>query len=156
MPLYDYLCDTCGHRFEEVFSIHDDSATTPCPKCNSIFAPYPDDLFSHENLQLTPTSLAAAPRGPVGIVMARKIITSFPGVTHGMVREAHYNTAVGKVIANDREFKSELSRQSDEASERNQFPVEFAAIDHREARDHLGVTDEGMDSTYAARRQSAP
>ncbi len=32
MPTYDYACRDCGHRFEEVQSIHDDSLTT-CPEC---------------------------------------------------------------------------------------------------------------------------
>lgn len=66
-----------------------------------------------------------------------------------MVRDTHYNTAVGKVVSNDTDFRSELSRQSDEASERNQFAVSFQPIDHRESREHLGVTDEGLDSTYS-------
>lgn len=126
MPLYDYLCDSCGNRQEEVFSIHDDSRTTPC--------------------------IACASRGIA--FQARKIITSFPGVTHGLVRETHYNTAVGSVVSNDAEFKSELSRWSDERSEYNGFPVNFQPIDHREAKEHLGVTDEGMDSTYDARVRS--
>lgn len=148
MPLYDYLCDACGHRFEEVFSIHDDSARAWCPNCQSfIREPLPVETLPNGamSLQLTPDLLAATPRG-------RKIITQFPGVTHGMVREAHYNTTVGKVVTSDADFKNELSRMSDEVSERNQIPAKFAAIDHREAREHLGVTEEGMDSTYAHRR----
>lgn len=121
MPLYDYLCDSCGSRFEEVFSIRSDSTTTPCTACAS--------------------------RGIVSL--ARKVITRFPGVTHGMVRETHFNTAVGGVVHSDAEFRSELSRRSDAESERNGFAVNFQAIDHRDAGEHLGVTQEGMDSTYA-------
>lgn len=124
MPVYDYLCETCGNRFEEVKSIHDDGAAhTPCSLCAS--------------------------RGIES--SARRIVTKFPGVVHGLVTNTHYNQSVGKVISNDAEFKSELSRQSDELSERNQFPVDFKPIDHREAKEHLGVTDEGMDSTYSER-----
>jgi putative FmdB family regulatory protein len=33
MPTYDYQCDACGHRFEEVQSMRDD-ALTVCPSCN--------------------------------------------------------------------------------------------------------------------------
>lgn len=126
MPIYDYLCDHCGHRFEEVYSIYEDSTITPCTSCAS--------------------------RGESNF--ARKIITHFPGVTYGLVREAHYNTAVGGVVRSDAEFKSELSRQSDALSERNGFPVNFQPIDHREAGQHLGVTDEGLDSTYARQVQT--
>jgi putative FmdB family regulatory protein len=124
MPLYDYLCFNaeCGHRFEEVFSIHDDSSSTPCPRCAS--------------------------RGVSSI--ARKIITQFPGITHGLVREAHWNKTVGQVVHNDAEFKSKLSEASDRESERNGFAVNFQPIDHHDAKEHLGVTDEGMDSTYSA------
>jgi putative FmdB family regulatory protein len=32
MPTYDYVCDACGHRFEQFQSIKDD-ALTKCPEC---------------------------------------------------------------------------------------------------------------------------
>jgi putative FmdB family regulatory protein len=32
MPTYDYVCDSCGHAFEEWQSFKDD-ALTKCPKC---------------------------------------------------------------------------------------------------------------------------
>ena len=32
MPLYDYACDTCGHRFEARQSFSDDPLTV-CPEC---------------------------------------------------------------------------------------------------------------------------
>lgn len=32
MPTYDYVCDACGHEFEEWQSFKDD-ALTKCPKC---------------------------------------------------------------------------------------------------------------------------
>jgi putative FmdB family regulatory protein len=32
MPTYDYECDACGHKFEQLQSIKDD-ALTKCPKC---------------------------------------------------------------------------------------------------------------------------
>lgn len=126
MPTYDYLCHYCGARFEEIFGIHEDSTHTPCNRC--------------------------ATRGDASL--AQKIITTFPGVTHGLVRETHYNTAVGAVVRNDAEFKSKLSEWSDERSEYNGFPVSFQPIDHREAKEHLGVTDEGMESTYSKQVES--
>lgn len=144
MPVYDYLCPICNHRWEEVFSIHDDSTYALCPNWNN--------SIHRDTLRLwlsTPGHLAAAPREPD---YGHKIVTQFPGITHGMVKETHYNASVGKVITNDVDFKSELSRQSDEASERNQFAVNFQPIDHRDAGQELGVTEEGMDSTYARRK----
>ena len=32
MPTYEYLCDGCGHRFDELQSFKDDPLTT-CPRC---------------------------------------------------------------------------------------------------------------------------
>lgn len=32
MPTYEYSCNDCGHRFDVVQSIHDDSLTV-CPEC---------------------------------------------------------------------------------------------------------------------------
>ena len=33
MPTYDYLCDACGHKFEEWQSVKD-ARLTDCPKCH--------------------------------------------------------------------------------------------------------------------------
>jgi putative FmdB family regulatory protein len=33
MPTYDYVCDGCGHKFEEFQSMKDD-AMTVCPQCH--------------------------------------------------------------------------------------------------------------------------
>jgi putative FmdB family regulatory protein len=33
MPTYDYVCDKCGHKFEEMQSFKDDPLKT-CPKCH--------------------------------------------------------------------------------------------------------------------------
>lgn len=34
MPLYEYLCDTCGHRFEVIQKFSDAPIDT-CPKCGA-------------------------------------------------------------------------------------------------------------------------
>ena len=34
MPTYDYVCDHCGHTFEEMQSFKDDPLKT-CPKCGT-------------------------------------------------------------------------------------------------------------------------
>ena len=34
MPLYDYQCAACGHRFEVIYGVYADGPTT-CPSCGS-------------------------------------------------------------------------------------------------------------------------
>lgn len=37
MPIYEYQCQDCGHRFEVVMTIHEreKAKRPPCPKCRS-------------------------------------------------------------------------------------------------------------------------
>ncbi len=35
MPLYEYQCDVCGHRFEKIQKFSDPRETT-CPKCGGV------------------------------------------------------------------------------------------------------------------------
>ncbi|HEX3703339.1 MAG TPA: zinc ribbon domain-containing protein [Vicinamibacterales bacterium] len=35
MPLYEYQCDACGHRFEKIQKFSDPLETT-CPKCGGV------------------------------------------------------------------------------------------------------------------------
>jgi putative FmdB family regulatory protein len=34
MPIYDYVCHHCGHRFEVIHGLHDEGPKT-CPVCHS-------------------------------------------------------------------------------------------------------------------------
>jgi putative FmdB family regulatory protein len=46
MPLYEYECNTCGHRFE-VIQKFSDSPITECPKCQGVVR----KLFSSPAIQ---------------------------------------------------------------------------------------------------------
>lgn len=36
MPMYEFICRECGHRFEELFfSLNDSLAPLTCPECGS-------------------------------------------------------------------------------------------------------------------------
>jgi putative FmdB family regulatory protein len=35
MPLYEYLCDKCGHKFELLRALSDSGEAAPCPRCQS-------------------------------------------------------------------------------------------------------------------------
>jgi hypothetical protein len=63
---------------------------------------------------------------------------------------AHYNPTVGKWVRSMSEFKSELSRASDEASERTGLPHHF--VPH-EAGDYeaAGLTEERAEAAISAR-----
>jgi len=43
MPIYEYQCQQCGHRFEVLKSMGGDSSNLCCPKCG---APDPRRLIS--------------------------------------------------------------------------------------------------------------
>ena len=61
MPLYDYLCRKCGHRFEELVRLGE---TPPCPACR---AKNPERLFSASAAVSTETT-----RGRAASVARRK------------------------------------------------------------------------------------
>jgi len=35
MPLYEYQCDSCGHRFERIQQRFSDPPVAECPKCGA-------------------------------------------------------------------------------------------------------------------------
>lgn len=35
MPLFEYVCGKCGHRFEELVSLGEDVANPKCPQCGA-------------------------------------------------------------------------------------------------------------------------
>ena len=83
--------------------------------------------------------------------LVRYVAPSF-GVQRSMPE--HFNIALGKPISNDAQFRSELSRASDEQSERTGMDAHYVPVDIREQA-ALGVTDEGLDTTAKVRRDSS-
>lgn len=67
--------------------------------------------------------------------------------------QPHWNAAVGRPISSDAQFRSELSRKSDELSERTGADHKFVPVDMNDKK-ALGVTDEGLDTTARRRRES--
>lgn len=35
MPLFEFRCESCGHKFSDLVGMTADSAPSPCPKCGS-------------------------------------------------------------------------------------------------------------------------
>jgi putative FmdB family regulatory protein len=58
--------------------------------------------------------------------------------------DAHFNPSVGTYVSNERQFRDELKRKSDEASVRTGMTHNFVPVDIND-KAALGVTDEGMD-----------
>ncbi len=38
MPVYEYQCNTCGHKFERLQSVNARPEETTCPQCNAVNA----------------------------------------------------------------------------------------------------------------------
>jgi hypothetical protein len=68
--------------------------------------------------------------------------------------DAFHSTTTGTVATSKRVFLDDLRRQSDAMSARLGMTVNYQPIDPREAKSELGVTDEGLDSTYDAQRKA--
>lgn len=58
--------------------------------------------------------------------------------------EAHFNPSVGTYVSNERQFRDELKRKSDEASIRTGMTHNFVPVDLNDPK-ALGVTDEGRE-----------
>ena len=67
--------------------------------------------------------------------------------------EEHFNHSVGRVIHSDAQFRSELSRASDERSELLGVDHKFVPFDVGD-KEACGVTDEGLDETAKKRHDS--
>lgn len=64
--------------------------------------------------------------------------------------EPHWNHSVGGYVRNRLDFEDALKRRSDEASERLGTEHRFRPVDH----DCVGATEEGLDLTWKAERDS--
>lgn len=63
--------------------------------------------------------------------------------------QPHFNTAVGRDVAGERDLKNEFRRMSDAAEERTGIPHNYQPVDPRD-KDTLGVTDEGLGDRFDA------
>ena len=64
MPIYDYVCSACGHRFEVVHGLHENGPSA-CPACGGAvsraFAP-PTIVFRGSGWARTDRRAASSPR----------------------------------------------------------------------------------------------
>ncbi|MBM3148703.1 MAG: zinc ribbon domain-containing protein [Chloroflexi bacterium] len=67
MPIYEYVCSRCNHRFELRQSFGAESATS-CPRCHNgaqrLFAPVPI-IFKGSGFYVTDSKKSSAPAGEV-------------------------------------------------------------------------------------------
>lgn len=63
------------------------------------------------------------------------------------VMHHHHNSVTGSVISDRNQFKSELKRKSDEATERTGIPHNYVPADMSDTKS-LRVTDDGLRETY--------
>ena len=67
----------------------------------------------------------------------------------------HYNYGMGAAVSSKRQLEEELRKKSEEATNRTGVLHDYRSADLRD-RDIFPVTDEGLDSTYAAHDPSSP
>lgn len=72
--------------------------------------------------------------------------------TTGSGMPEHFNNALGEFVSDKRQFYDGLKRQSEVASIRQGFDVDYQPIDPSDMADpsNHGVTEEGLDDTYRA------
>lgn len=68
---------------------------------------------------------------------------------------AHFNNTVNQHVRSASHFRDILKAQSDEQTLRTGIEHNYVQHDPREAKDALGVTDEGLEATHRARHDAA-
>lgn len=96
--------------------------------------------------------------GPMDKIMCRLGCERRPckrvwGFNYKPPMQEHFNTSVGKTISNPQQFKDELAKASDAATERTGVPHNYQPIDPQE-KEALGATDEGLDATRRRARDA--
>lgn len=126
LPTYTFTCQLCGHTYDEylTFEEHDAWRSLPQP--------------------------CMAGDDPPCLGLYEQVIGGF-SIIRGM--DGHYNPSVGTYVSSDAQFRSELSRASDAATERTGIAHNFQPIDPRD-KAAAGVDDAGMDETYAAQTET--
>lgn len=76
--------------------------------------------------------------------LARKVL-SFPAIRKGL--QPHFNHSVGRYVQSDADLRAAFSEKSDAMSRQTGIDHNYVPLDHQEAREVCGVTDEGLDST---------
>jgi putative FmdB family regulatory protein len=60
MPIYEYACPRCGHRFEKFVRRPDQAQPPACPECGAADVPRAMSTFGAIGLASTGTSFGAA------------------------------------------------------------------------------------------------
>jgi putative FmdB family regulatory protein len=69
-----------------------------------------------------------------------------------MDMQPHFNAAVGRYVNGKNDLNDAFKTLSEERTEATGIEHRYVAVDPREAKTELGVTDEGLDATYAKMR----
>lgn len=121
-PLYDYRCIGCGLLAE---SHTREAQIWHCPRCSYMVESGRDD---GERLVPLRRTYATSP--------------SIWRVWHG-----HHNITTGQWVSDRKQIREQLHIASEEVSERMNLEHRFIEVDAND-KDHLGVTDEGLDATH--------
>lgn len=114
MPLYEYVCPSCGCISSINKTIEEYSLLSNA----SIWCPYDNT----------------------------KVVRKYSFSIQSSMPE-HYNPSVGQHVSTKRQFKDELKRQEEDHYLTTGFEAKYSEVDMSEPS-ALGVTEEGLDSTY--------
>lgn len=133
MPTYTFRCNVCSDEFDT----------------HMTFEEYTRFKFS----SMSPRECMAMDEddNSINCIGIYERVISSPSFHRGF--QSGYNPSVGQFVSNSGEFQSSLSRASDEATARTGIPHNFQPIDPRDPV-AAGVTEDGMDATYAAQTKS--
>jgi putative FmdB family regulatory protein len=136
MPLYEYQCDACGHRFEKIQKFSDPLADT-CPKCGGAV----HKLMSSPAIQFKGSGfyITDYPKGEKG---------SAPKSDGGKSDQA------GKADLSDASGKSEKSEKGDK-TEKSGTSEKGEKFDKSAKADAPAKTDKGTSSTDASSSSSS-
>jgi hypothetical protein len=118
VPSYEYRCNTCGDEIILHLSFTEHDELRDQGNVNCSRLPFCDGTYQQ--------------------VISFGIIASMP---------EHWNPSTGNYTTSAAQFRSDLSRASDEATARTGMPHNFQPIDPYDAT-ATGVTGDGLDATY--------
>jgi putative FmdB family regulatory protein len=119
MPLYEYKCDACGHRFEKIQKFSDPLETT-CPKCGGVV----HKLMSSPAIQFKGSGFYITDYAKKDYVSASKRDSD---AESGKNQKSEKNDTPAKSEKSEKSDKTEKAASSSDSSSSTTSPAPAAA-----------------------------